>query len=211
MADTPPDPKTLAHGALVNFAGCSAPRATALVTALAAVAADEALLVVGGGAPVSNSLVDARVERVRRLVERLAEQAADEEKARNDGQTPNTDSANLLNAYELAAVLRVQPRQAQSLLRTWQARYPEQLQERMQTLVGAGSKDVGGSDDAPTWTVDYDDPATLDYAAEQLRRNGLSKGLKVDRSAQRLEVPQDSRDRTGRRNALQILGIENYR
>jgi hypothetical protein len=208
VADTPPDPSALARDALVNFAGCSTQRATALVHALAAVAADEALLVVGGGAPVSNSLVDARVERVRRLVERLAKQAVDEDRARNDGQTPNTDSASLLNAYELAAILRVQPRQAQSLLRTWQARYPEQLRERMETLVTAGTKDVGGTDDAPTWTVEYDDPATLEYAAEQLRRNGLTKGLKVERSAQRIEVPQDSRDRTRQRNALQVLGIE---
>jgi hypothetical protein len=188
--------------ALREYGGAGQARAEALVTALRSAAADEALRVVTGDQAVFNSLVDTRVERLRQLVEALAEQATE---AMARGET-SPASLPLPTHFELAAIWRITPTQARSLLRTWRARYPQHYEQRMRATVATGTKEPGGPKGKETWIVELTDPAALDYADELARRRGLSKGLKVDRIALTIEAPQASRTIDGE-DLVGLLGV----
>jgi hypothetical protein len=194
MADEP-SIEQLAAKALTDYAGARKDRAEELVKALSTAAKDEALRVVTGDQPVFNSLVDTRVERLRQLVEALADQAQS-----------NAAALPLPTHFELAAMWRITPSQARALLRTWRARYPQHYEERMRASVATGTKQPGGPKGRETWIVELDDPAALDYAEELARRRGLSKGLKVDRSALTIEAPKASKTADGE-DLPTLLGI----
>jgi len=181
------DVEEKAAEALVQFGGCTKARAKELVKAWKAVFAAEALSVVAGLERVTSSVSDLRVERVRLLVNELGEAA-------------------LPNPYELGVLLRVPVSQARRVLRNWQARYPDHYEGHMAALAAKGGRDVGGGDTIPTWIIEYGDPEVLEYALDRLRRRGVQKGLKTDRSALTLEVPQATTGSEGE-NALKVLGI----
>jgi hypothetical protein len=93
--------------ALVADAGCANDRAIELVTAVEEVGRKEALETVAGTASVSGSIVDTRVERLKKLIDALGK------------------DATLPNAYELSAIFRVTTSQARSLLRTYEVRHSQ--------------------------------------------------------------------------------------
>jgi hypothetical protein len=174
--------------ALVQFGGCTKSRASELVTAWKKVFAAEALSVVAGTERVTSTVSDLRVERVRLLVNELGEGA-------------------LPNPYELGVLLRVPVTQARRVLGNWQARYPEHYEDHMLRLASKGKKKVaGGEDELATWIVEYTDSEVLEYALDRLKRHGVQKGLKADRSELTLEVLQATKGFEGA-DALDLLGI----
>ena len=181
--------KEAAANALVADAGCLPERAHALVDAFAEVVAQEALAVIAGTAEATSGVVDTRVARLRRLVDALPE----------DERFPDV--------YELGAIFKITESQARNLIRTYQARYPSAYRRRVERGIKgatAEAKNVRGRD---VWVIEFDDPDTLDYAFDLLRRRGLTRGLERDRPAQTLTVPRDQKDRNGK-GAVEILGCK---
>jgi hypothetical protein len=180
--------------ALVTYARVARPRAEALIEAAKAVAADEVLEVVTGEATVYGSMTDTRVERLRRIVLRLSEQTKEA-------------AVEVPTAYELATLWRITDSQARTVLRTWRARHPELYEERMAAAVANGTAEPGGGEgDRRTWVISYEDPDVLAYAENRARRSGLSKGLKVDRSALTIEAPQKTKSHANE-DLKQVLGV----
>ena len=180
--------------ALVTYARVDAARAKVLIDATQAVAAGEALEIVTGEATVYGSLTDTRVERLRRIVLQLGEQAAEA-------------AVEVPTAYELAALWRITESQARSVLRTWRARHPELYEGRMTAALTKGAAEPGGGEgDLKTWVVSYEDPEVLGYAESRARRSGPSKGLKIDRSALTIEAPQKTKSHAGE-DLKQVLGL----
>lgn len=61
----------------------------------------------------------------------------------------------LPNAYELGVLLRITQSQARAVLRNWQARYPEEFEDRMRELAAQGKRDVGGGAGTnATWIIE---------------------------------------------------------
>lgn len=180
--------------AVVRYAGVGKARAKTLVDAIKAVASEEALQTVTGEGTVYGSLADTRVERLRRIVQHLEREVA---------QAP----VEMPTPYELAALWRITESQARSLLRTWRARHPEVYEQSMGAAVARGKSEAGGGEGPrKTWVVSYEDPDVLGYAETLARRSGLSKGLKVDRSALTIEAPQDVKSHVNQ-NLKEVLGV----
>lgn len=158
-----------------------------MVKAWKEVFAFEALSVVAGLERVTTSVSDLRVERVRLLVNQLGDAA-------------------LPNPYELGVLMRVPVTQSRRVLRNWQARYPDHYEDHMQQLAAQGEREVGGTDEHPNWVIEYKDSEVLEYALDRLRRHGVQKGLKADRSSLTLEVLQATTGPDGD-GALAVLGI----
>jgi hypothetical protein len=181
--------KEAAAKALVADAGCLPDRARALVDAFAEVVAQEALAIIAGTAEVATGVLDPRIARLRRLVDALPK------------EEPFPD------AYELGAIFKITESQARNVIRTYQARYPSAYRGRVEAGVKsatAEAKSVRGRD---VWVIEFDDPDTLDYAYDLLKRRGLTRGLERDRPAQALTVPRDQTDRNGK-GAVEILGCK---
>ena len=181
--------KEAAAKALIADAGCVPDRARALVDAFAEVVAQEALAVIAGTAEVATGVIDARVARLRRLVDALPEEE------------------RFPDAYELGAIFKITESQARNVIRTYQARYPSAYRGRVEAAVKsatAEAKTIGARD---VWVIEFDDPDALDYAYDLLKRRGLTKGLERDRPAQTLRVPRDQKDRNGK-GAVEILGCK---
>src|SRR5919204_6253828 len=123
--------KEVAAKALVADAGCLPDRARALVDAFAEVVAHEALEVIAGSAEVATGVVDARVARLRRLVDALPK------------------GERLPDAYELGAIFKITESQARNVIRTYQARYPSAYRGRVESGVKsatAEAKTIRGRD-----------------------------------------------------------------
>jgi hypothetical protein len=174
--------------ALAEFGGCTAARAKELLEAWKGVFAAEALGIVAGTEKVTTSVTDQRVERVKGLVDQL-------------------EAAPLPNRYELSVLLRVTPTQAGTVLRNWRARYPDHYEDHMKSLAAEGEHDTGGGGGSKaTYVITYKNSDVLEYAVDCLRRKGLQQGLKVDRSALTIEIPQTTQD-ADKNDALKVLGI----
>jgi hypothetical protein len=181
--------KEAAAQALVADAGCLPERARALVDAFAEVVAQEALAIIAGTTEVATGVLDARVARLRRLVEALPK------------------AERFPDAYELGAIFKITESQARNVIRTYQARYPSAYRGRVESGVKsatAEAKTIRGRD---VWLISFDDPDTLDYAYDLLKRRGLTRGLERDRPAQTLTVPRDQTARSGK-DAIEILGCK---
>lgn len=191
MADDPfqnlTAPERQAADALVANSGCLPERAVALIEAVANVAAAEALEVVAGAATVSAGVTDARVARLRALI------------------TAVPPTASFPNAFEVGAIFQITPSQAGSLIRTYQARHSADYRGRMDRQLEDAvahpltilKKDV--------WKIQFDDPPSLDYANDKLRRRGLSRSVVRDPVELTLTIARDQRDRHGQ-HALAVLG-----
>ena len=174
--------------ALIDFAGCEEDRAKQLVVAWKEVFSAEGLGVASGEQRVTTSVTDLRVERVKGLVDEL-------------------EKSPLPNSYEISVLLRVTQNQAGTVLRNWRARYPDHYEDHMKTLAAEGECDTGGGGgNKATFVIRYKDSDVLEYAVDCLRRKRLQQGLKVDRSALTIEIPQKTTNSEGN-NARQVLGI----
>ena len=116
--------KEAAAKALVADAGCVPDRARALVDAFAEVVAQEALAVIAGTAEVPTGVIDARVARLRRLVDALPEEE------------------RFPDAYELGAIFKITESQARSVIRTYQARYPSAYRGRVEAAVKSATAEA---------------------------------------------------------------------
>src|SRR5215203_3447794 len=181
--------KEAAAKALIADAGCVPDRARALVDAFAEVVAQEALAVIAGTAEVATGVIDARVARLRRLVDALPEESV--------SRTP-TNSARSS---------RSPSRRRGTSSAPTKPRYPSAYRGRVEAAVKsatAEAKTIGARD---VWVIEFDDPDALDYSYDLLKRRGLTKGLERDRAAQTLRVPRDQKDRNGK-GAVEILGCK---
>lgn len=184
----PSEVEKKAINALIDFGGCSKERAEQLLEAWKKVFAAEALGIVAGTEKVTTSVTDQRVERVKLLVDQL-------------------EAEPLPNRYELSVLLRVTHLQAATVLRNWRARYPDHYEDHMKTLAAEGKPDKGGgTGDKATYVISYKDWDVLEYAVDCLRRKGLHRGLKIDRSALTIEIPQKTTDAKGN-DARKVLGV----
>lgn len=180
--------KEAAAEALAGDAGCLPERAKMLVDAYATVAAQEAVSVIAGEAEVASGVLDARVARLSRLVDALP------------------DDERFPDAYELGAIFKITVSQARSLIRTYQARYSSAYRTRLDAAVKKAHPNAQQIGERAVWAIEFDDPDSLDYAYDRLRRRGLTKDLERDVAAQTLTVRRDLTDRQGD-NALEILGL----
>jgi len=180
------EPEAEAAQALIEDAGCLEERAEQLVTAVATVAAQEALAIIAGTATVSGSIVDTRVARLKQIIEALPKNA------------PFPDP------YEVSVMFRITPSQARTLINTYQARYTADYRDRIKELVQAAEAEATQKDKRNVWVIDFSDPAALDYSFETLKRRGLSKTLERDRTAMTITVDRDQKDRHGK-NAVEVL------
>lgn len=172
--------------ALVADGGCADDRARTLVAAVEEMGRSEALETVAGTANVSGSIVDTRVERLRKIIGALG------------------DDDDLPNAYEVSTVFRVTPSQARTILRTYEVRHSSDVRARMTRLVKAATAEELSVKDVKVWRIDFDDPAVMEYAYETLRRRGLSKSVERDTAKLQLTVERDLKDRRGQ-TAKEIL------
>lgn len=175
----PRESEQAAIEALEEDAGCTNPRAKALVAALATAAADEALELTAGTTQVYGSTVDARVARMERLITALP------------------DKEPIPSAYEVGVMFRITVSQAQNVLRTYQARFSHRHRTRMARLLREVEPTAENRDGKKVWKFEFSDPALLDYAVEDLRRRGLIRGVTPDRRAVELYVERDAVDRHG--------------
>jgi hypothetical protein len=179
----------VAARALIDDAGCLPERARNLVDAVSNVAAAEALAVVAGTATVSGGITDTRVTRLKALIDGLA----------------TTDA--FPNTFEVGVIFRITPTQAGNLIRTYQARHSNEYRARMDAQVTATAtataQDLGKRE---VWTIQFDDPAALEYAYDKLRRRGLSRSLERDIVELTLTVDRGQQDRHGR-DARAALGL----
>lgn len=176
-----------ARQALTEDAGCTAGRAGALVEAVARAAVEEALAVVAGDEQVTGSVVEARLTRLRRILDALGKSAAP------------------LSRYEAGAIFRIPPTQAGTLLRTYQARYSKDFRERMTAAVKASAnaakkKGIGAK---ARYEFQFSNAATLEYAVDRLRRHGYERTLSVDREELVLRI--DPAVKVGQQDAKQFL------
>jgi len=167
--------------ALEEDAGCRPERAHALVKAVGAAAATEALDVVAGSAQSFGSAVDRRVATLDRLITELA------------------PKESLPTVYEVGVIFRITPSQARNVLRTYQARFSARYRGRLQDALTAVQAQTKQRDGTGVFTFDFDDPAVLDYALERLRRRGLTRSVTLDRTKLQIEVERDETDRFGKK------------
>ncbi len=177
-----------AKKALVDDGGCSPERAALITEALGAVGAEEALNVAGGTQDVFGSVVDTRVDRLRRLLERIPQ-----------AEPP-------LTRYEVGVLFRIKPSQAHSLNGTYQARYPAKYRERLDKSVKSAARkaDKVGLLKAKDFEFAFDNLVVLDYAVDRLRRQGFERGLSVDRAKLTVTVSRTDKD-SGKRSAAEFL------
>ena len=163
--------------AFVDDASCEKPRAEALAKALGDAAASEALAVAAGDDLIYGSALDARVARLRRVVENLGE-----------GAVPNI--------YEIGVMFRITPTQARNVLGTYQARFTGRFRERMDDkLKQHKPSSITHETHGDVFRWQFDDPGVLDYAIDKLRRQGLSRLVWKDEDELTLMVDRDARDR----------------
>lgn len=185
------EPEVKAARALVSDAGCLPDRARVLTDAVAQVAAADALDVIAGTAAVSTSVIDTRVSRLRKIVERMS------------------DDESFPNAYELGVVFRVTAAQAQRVINTYQARYSAEYRGHMKREVEAAleTAEAVTIDETQKWRVGFGDPNVLGFAYDTLKRRGLVKTLVRDTVAMTLAADSDQKDRHGL-NAVEALRDE---
>lgn len=175
---------------LRSQAALTAQEAEALIDAVAQVAADEVLEQIAGEEPPTGTAAELRAIRVARICGRLG---------------------RMLSARELEVLLRVPPATARSTLARVKAGWPRQADAWAAAHVRGQLDEV---EDASTdehgerWRISFNDDAALALAVDRLRREGMSRNLVVERSAQELLVPKQMRDRQGQmRDPREVLGI----
>ena len=153
------------------------------------VASEHALALISGDAEVFGSIVDSRVDRLRRLIAKL-----------DTGE-------KFPNPYEVGALFRITPSQAKTLIATYKARHSADHRDRMRdamTNAVAVPEEVKKQE---VWTIQFDDPVALEHAAELLKRRGLSRTVEADGVNLTLTVARDVTDRFGS-DAVKALGCK---
>jgi len=162
---------SLAVQALIDDAGSKNDRAEAIVEAVAKAAVHDALATAAGSEPVYGSIIDARLARLRQIIEELG-----------DGASP-------LTAYEAGAVFRITPSQGRTLLRTYQVRYARDYRARMAATVKTIAESAKATGLKPSrYEFEFADAGTLEYAVDRLRRHGFERSLTIDRQALTVRV-----------------------
>jgi hypothetical protein len=180
MGDGGDEVMKAATRALEEDAGCEPERARALVDAVSAAAASEALEVIAGRTQAFGSAVDRRVAMFDRVVRAL-----------DAGE-------RLPTVYEVGVIFRITPAQARNVLRTYQARFSDTYRGRLQGALDAVEAKRQQRGETGVFVFDFNDPAVLDYAVERLRRRGLTRSVSVDRMKLQLVVDRSETDRFGK-------------
>jgi hypothetical protein len=180
MADRDEIVKAAAR-ALEEDAGCEPKRARALVDAVGAAAAADAMELIAGRTQAVGGALDRRVAMLERVIRAL------------------DPSERFPNRYEIGAIFRITPNQGANVLRTYQARYSDAYRARFRTAVAAAAPKVEKRAGTNVFVFAFDDPSVLDYAVERLRRRGLTRSVTVDRTRLELVVDRDAKDRFGKR------------
>jgi hypothetical protein len=179
-----------AVAALRDQAALTQAEAAAVVDAVAAVAADEVLEQIAGEEPTTGTAAELRAIRVARICNRVG---------------------RLLSAREVEVLLRVPPATARSTLGRVRAGWPSHSDAWIAELVKAQLdkvEDASTDEEGERWRIIFNDNAALGYAAERLRREGMSRDLLISAGKQELLVPKQMRDRRGQlRDPRKVLGL----
>lgn len=152
------------------------------------VGAEEALNIAGGEQDVFGSMVDTRVDRLRRLLDRI----------------PASEPP--LTRYEVGVLFRIKPSQAQNLIGTYQARYPAKYRVRLDKAVKSAAKkaEKTGLLKSKDFEFEFENSIVLDYAVDRLKRQGFERGLTIDRPKLTVTASRTHKD-SGKRNAAEFL------
>jgi hypothetical protein len=183
-------PKTDAIAQLQEYAALTLAEATQLVDAVIAAAQDEAIAQIADDALVPASVADARVVRVARICTHLG---------------------RMLSPTEIEVILRVPRATSQSIIRRLRALYRSEVNGWIEQLVISQAEapiDVSNEDTGERWEITFNDATAVGYAAEILRREGMTRDITINSQQQTLTVPKVMRDRQGNnRSSLDVLGI----
>jgi hypothetical protein len=166
--------------ALEEDAGCERDRARALVEAVGAAAAAEALELVAGQTHTLGGALDRRVAMRERVIRAL------------------DAKERIPDRYEVGAIFRITPNQGANVLRTYQARYSDAYRARFSVAVAAVKPRLEQRSGTNVFVFGFDDPGLLDYAVERLRRRGLTRSVTAERTKLELVVERDAKDRFGK-------------
>jgi hypothetical protein len=170
------------------YAGISGADAKALVEAVVRAAADEALELIAGSAPVPTNMGDARALRLRYI---------SQARKRSLGQR------------EVEVVFRLGPSQAATTIARMQATYAQDVDELLKArLKAAATAKKSGQAGDLRYEVHFDDAATFEFAYQLLQRNRLDHDVRRKKPSQILDMPRKITDNAGvERNPLDALGI----
>jgi hypothetical protein len=175
---------------LRHYAALTEDEASALVDAVVAAAAGEAIDQIANDALIPASVADARVVRLARICAHLG---------------------RLLSPTEIEVVLRVPPSTARSTVRRLRALYRSEIEQWIRSLVTsqlAETEDASSELAGQRWRFTFNDPNAIEYAMEILRREGMTRDIAVNEQQQSLTVPKQMRDRQGnRRDSKGVLGL----
>ncbi len=175
---------------LREYAALTEAEATAVVDAVIAAAEEEAIDQIANDALIPASVADARVVRVARICAHIG---------------------RLLSPTEIEVILRIPPTTARSTTRRLRALYRSEIETWIKQLV---ISQLAETEDASTelagdrWRFIFNDPTAIEYAAEILRREGMTRDIAINEQQQSLTVPKQMRDRQGNtRDSKQVLGL----
>ncbi len=97
--------------------------------------------------------------------------------------------------FEIGVIFRITPSQANTVLRTYQARFSESYRKRLQSRLTAVSARKEQQSGTNVFVFEFDEPELLDYAVERLRRRGLTRSVTPDKTNLTLTVDRDQKDR----------------
>jgi hypothetical protein len=176
--------------ALRTYAGLEEKDAAELVEKLKVAAAEEAVDVLAGTAPVPSNMTDARALRLRYICRVLGRK---------------------LTPREIEVIFRMTRSQASAVEGRMAALYPDEIEKFMRALVSrtAEAVPVGSADKGNLgYEISFDEEAAYDFAIQLLEREGMTHPLRKHPSRPSIEVREKMRDRYGNeRDPITVLNI----
>jgi hypothetical protein len=175
---------------LQDQAALTPEEAATVVDAVAAVAAEDVFLEIAGEEPVTGTATERRAMRVARISDQLG---------------------RLLSQREVEVLLRVPGSTARSTLARVRAGWPAKVDGWIAAQIVSHLdriEDASTQAEGKRWRIIFNDDAALSYAAERLRREGMTRDLLPTVTKQELLVPKQMRDRRGQlRDPRKVLGL----
>jgi hypothetical protein len=176
--------------ALRTYAGLEQKDAAEFVEKLKLAAADEAVEILAGAAPVPSNMTDARALRLRYISRVLGRK---------------------LTPREIEVIFRLTRSQASVVEGRMAALYPDEIEKFMRALVSgtaeavpAGSADKGNLG----YEISFDEEAAYDFAIQLLEREGMTHPLRKHPGKLSIEVREKMKDRYGNeRDPITVLGV----
>jgi hypothetical protein len=186
--DIDPNERARAVQRLVALAGLKEDAAAALVDAAVAGAVDQAFELINGSGPVPTTMTTTKADQLRFVCQR---------------------AKRILTQREVEILFRVTTTTARAIMATMLATYEEALHEHFLARMRADVKVIpSGTDNTRlTWTLRFNDAASIDIAWTEIERLGLS-GVSERVTPRKIEIPQQVDGTNGKKQpTLPMLKI----